>query len=186
MSGLYFLGAGGTQADKTTLLNCLSAAIPTRERVVTAEEVFELKIPLPDVVALQCRQPNLEGTGEIKLRRLVKEALRMRPSRIVVGEVRREESLDLLIALSPGLQWQLGTPHHSGTDRQCQPDQEDAGREAGSSPLRFLMHTRLDLTRASSRRGDGPLPLTRLSRTDRKTPDRWRFRLRRRQLPIRP
>jgi pilus assembly protein CpaF len=70
---------------------------------VTAEEVFELKVPLPDVVALQCRQPSLEGTGEIKLRRLVKEALRMRPSRIIVGEVRQEESLDLLIALNSGL-----------------------------------------------------------------------------------
>ena len=103
VSGLNILVAGGTQAGKTTLLNCLSAAIPTRERVVTAEEVFELKIPLPDVVAMQCRQPNLEGTGEIKLRRLVKEALRMRPSRIVVGEVRQEESLDLLIALNSGL-----------------------------------------------------------------------------------
>ena len=95
VSGLNILVAGGTQAGKTTLLNCLTAAIPPQERVVTAEEVFELKVPLPDVVALQCRQPSLEGTGEIKLRRLVKEALRMRPSRIVVGEVRQEESLDL-------------------------------------------------------------------------------------------
>jgi pilus assembly protein CpaF len=103
VSGLNILVAGGTQAGKTTLLNCLAAAIPPRERVVTAEEVFELKIPLPDVVAMQCRQPNLEGTGEIKLRRLVKEALRMRPSRIVVGEVRQEESLDLLISLNSGL-----------------------------------------------------------------------------------
>jgi pilus assembly protein CpaF len=71
--------------------------------VVTVEEVFELKIPLPDVVGLQTRQPSLEGTGEIPLRRLVKEALRMRPSRILVGEVRQEESLDLLIALNSGL-----------------------------------------------------------------------------------
>jgi pilus assembly protein CpaF len=102
-SGLNVLVSGGTQAGKTTLLNCLSAAIPSSERVVTAEEVFELKVPLPDVVAMQCRQPSLEGTGEIKLRRLVKEALRMRPSRIVVGEVRQEESLDLLIALNSGL-----------------------------------------------------------------------------------
>jgi pilus assembly protein CpaF len=102
-SGLNVLVSGGTQAGKTTLLNCLAAAIPPQERVVTAEEVFELKLPLPDVVGLQCRQPNLEGTGEIKLRRLVKEALRMRPSRIVVGEVRQEESLDLLIALNSGL-----------------------------------------------------------------------------------
>ena len=101
-SGLNILVAGGTQAGKTTLLNCLSAAVPPRGRVVTAEEVFELKVPLPDVVAMQCRQPSLEGTGEIKLRRLVKEALRMRPSRIIVGEVRQEESLDLLIALNCG------------------------------------------------------------------------------------
>jgi pilus assembly protein CpaF len=102
-SGLNVLVAGGTQSGKTTLLNCLSAAIPSRERVVTCEEVFELKIPLPDVVSMQCRQESLEGTGEIKLRRLVKEALRMRPSRIIVGEVRQEESLDLLIALNSGL-----------------------------------------------------------------------------------
>jgi pilus assembly protein CpaF len=84
-------------------LNCLSAAIPPRERVVTCEEVFELKIPLRDVASMQCRQPSLEGTGEIPLRRLVTEALRMRPSRIIVGEVRQAESLDLLIALNSGL-----------------------------------------------------------------------------------
>lgn len=102
-AGLNILVAGGTQAGKTTLLNCLSAAIPPRERVVTCEEVFELKIPLRDVASMQCRQPSLEGTGEIPLRRLVKEALRMRPSRIIVGEVRQAESLDLLIALNSGL-----------------------------------------------------------------------------------
>ncbi len=93
--------AGGTQAGKTTLLNTLVNAIPARERVITCEEVFELRPNLPDVVAMQTRQPNLEGHGEIRLRRLVKEALRMRPSRIIVGEVRQEESLDLLIALTP-------------------------------------------------------------------------------------
>lgn len=102
-SGLNIIVAGGTQAGKTTLLNCLAAAIPARERVVTCEEVFELKVPLPDVVSMQTRQTNLEGTGEVRLRRLVKEALRMRPSRIIVGEVRQEECLDLLIALNSGL-----------------------------------------------------------------------------------
>ncbi|GAA1749303.1 hypothetical protein GCM10009810_07150 [Nostocoides vanveenii] len=70
---------------------------------MTAEEVFELKIPQRDVASMQCRQPSLEGTGEVPLRRLVKEALRMRPSRIIVGEVRQAESLDLLIALNSGL-----------------------------------------------------------------------------------
>jgi pilus assembly protein CpaF len=103
VAGLNIIVAGGTQAGKTTLLNCLAAATPARERVVTCEEVFELRLPLPDVVAMQTRQPNLEGTGEVRLRRLVKEALRMRPERIVVGEVRQEECLDLLIALNSGL-----------------------------------------------------------------------------------
>jgi pilus assembly protein CpaF len=102
-AGLNILVSGGTQAGKTTLLNCLCSSIPARERVVTCEEVFELQVPLPDVVSMQTRQPNLEGAGEIPLRRLVKEALRMRPSRIVVGEVRQEECLDLLIALNSGL-----------------------------------------------------------------------------------
>ncbi len=103
VAGLNVIISGGTQAGKTTLLNCLLSAVPARERVITCEEVFELRVPLPDVVALQTRQANLEGTGEVPLRRLVKEALRMRPDRLVVGEVRQEESLDLLIALNSGL-----------------------------------------------------------------------------------
>jgi len=103
VAGLNILVAGGTQAGKTTLLGCLAAAIPSRERVVTCEEVFELKIPVRDIASLQCRQPSLEGTGEVPLRRLVTEALRMRPSRLIVGEVRQAESLDLLIALNSGL-----------------------------------------------------------------------------------
>lgn len=103
VSGLNIIVAGGTQAGKTTLLNCLASAIPARERVVSCEEVFELRLPCADWVAMQTRQPNLEGSGEIPLRRLVREALRMRPDRIVVGEVRQDESLDLLVALNSGL-----------------------------------------------------------------------------------
>jgi pilus assembly protein CpaF len=102
-AGLNILVSGGTQAGKTTLLNALCGAIPARERVVTVEEVFELQLVLPDVVSMQTRQANLEGTGDIPLRRLVKEALRMRPSRLIVGEVRQEECLDLLIALNSGI-----------------------------------------------------------------------------------
>lgn len=102
-SGLNILVSGATQAGKTTMLNCLAANIGSRERVITVEEIFELQLPLRDVVGLQCRQPNLEGQGEIPLRRLVKEALRMRPDRLVVGEVREAESLDMLIALNSGL-----------------------------------------------------------------------------------
>lgn len=102
-AGLNILVSGATQAGKTTLLNCLSASIGPRERVVTIEEIFELQIPLRDVVNMQCRQPNLEGHGEISMRRLVKEALRMRPDRILVGEVREAESLDMLVAMNAGL-----------------------------------------------------------------------------------
>jgi pilus assembly protein CpaF len=103
VAGLNVVVAGGTQAGKTTMLGALIASIPARERVITCEEVFELAVPRPDLVAMQTRQANLEGQGEIALRRLVVEALRMRPDRIVVGEVRREECLDLLIALNSGL-----------------------------------------------------------------------------------
>ncbi len=103
VAGMNIVVAGGTQAGKTTLLNCLLAAVPGRERVVTCEEVFELKAPLPDIVRMQTRQASLEGTGEITLRRLVTEALRMRPQRIIVGEVRQAECLDLLIALNSGM-----------------------------------------------------------------------------------
>jgi pilus assembly protein CpaF len=90
VAGVNLVAAGATQAGKTTLLNCLASAIPSHERVVTCEEVFELEVDLPDVVAMQTRQPNLEGQGEIRQRRLIKEALRMRPNRLIVGEVRQE------------------------------------------------------------------------------------------------
>jgi pilus assembly protein CpaF len=102
-AGLNIVVSGGTQTGKTTLLNCLASAIPSDERVITCEEVFELRICSPDVVSMQTRQANLEGAGEIPLRRLIVEALRMRPDRIIVGEVREREALDLLIALNSGL-----------------------------------------------------------------------------------
>ena len=97
------LVSGATQSGKTTMLTALIAASRPSDRLVTVEETFELSVAGRDVVGLQCRQPSLEGTGEITLRRLVKEALRMRPDRLVVGEVREAESLDLLIALNSGL-----------------------------------------------------------------------------------
>lgn len=103
VAGLNIVVCGATQAGKTTLLNTLAAAIPGGQRVVSAEEVFELDFRHADWVAMQTRQSGLEGTGEIVLRDLVKEALRMRPSRIIVGEVRAAECLDLLLALNAGL-----------------------------------------------------------------------------------
>lgn len=101
--GFNILVSGGTQAGKTTFLNALVSQISPNERVITIEEVFELKPNLPDWIALQTRNANLEGEGEISLRKLIKESLRMRPSRIIVGEVREAEALDLLIALNSGL-----------------------------------------------------------------------------------
>jgi pilus assembly protein CpaF len=103
VSGLNVLVSGATQAGKTTMLNCLASSIPGRERVVSVEEVYELRFHHPDWVAMQTRQQGLEGTGEIRLRDLVKESLRMRPTRVIVGEVRAEECLDLLLALNAGL-----------------------------------------------------------------------------------
>jgi pilus assembly protein CpaF len=83
VAGLNIIVAGGTQAGKTTMLNALLGCVPSGERVVTCEETFELQVDLTDWVALQTRQPSLEGTGEVRLRRLVKEALRMRPTRLM-------------------------------------------------------------------------------------------------------
>ncbi len=103
LSGQNILVSGATQSGKTTMLNALLSATRTTERIITVEETFELSIASRDSIAMQCRQPSLEGTGEISLRRLIKESLRMRPDRLVVGEVREAESLDLLIALNSGL-----------------------------------------------------------------------------------
>jgi len=88
----------------------LISEIPISQRVITIEEVFELHPNVPDLVQMQTRGPNLQGEGEIPLRKLIKEALRMRPSRIVIGEVREAEALDLLIALNSGLPG-MGTIH---------------------------------------------------------------------------
>ncbi|CAN5186907.1 ATPase, T2SS/T4P/T4SS family [soil metagenome] len=116
VSGLNIMVSGGTQAGKTTLLNCLAASIPGGQRLVSCEEVFELRCNHPDWAQLQTRNAGLEGNGEINLRALIKEALRMRPSRIIVGEVRAEECLDLLLALNSGLPGMASI--HSNSARQ--------------------------------------------------------------------
>ena len=103
ISGLNIIVAGATQAGKTTLMNSLLNSAYSSERIITCEEVFELQLTSPDWIALQTRQESLEGTGEVTLRRLIKESLRMRPSRLVVGEVRQEECLDLLVAMNAGM-----------------------------------------------------------------------------------
>lgn len=103
--------SGGTGSGKTTLLNVLSAAIPIHERVVTVEDAAELQLGQPHVVSLESRPPNLEGKGEYSIRDLVKNALRMRPDRIVVGECRGGEAIDMLQAMNTGHEGSLTTTH---------------------------------------------------------------------------
>ena len=103
--------SGGTGAGKTTLLNVLSGYIGDNERIVTIEDSAELQLQQEHVVRLECRPPNLEGNGAVRQRELVINALRMRPDRIVVGEVRGEEALDMLQAMNTGHDGSLTTIH---------------------------------------------------------------------------
>ncbi|MDQ3992189.1 MAG: CpaF family protein [Actinomycetota bacterium] len=105
------LVTGGTGSGKTTTLNALSGAIPARDRVVTIEDAAELRLRQPHVVRLEARPPNVEGVGEVTIRQLVRNALRMRPDRIIVGEVRGAEALDMLMALNTGHEGSLSTVH---------------------------------------------------------------------------
>lgn len=114
-AGWNILVAGGTSAGKTTLLNTLSGAIPGGERIVTIEETAELRLAQPHVVRLEARPPNAEGAGAVSVRDLVRTALRMRPDRVVVGEVRGGEALDMLQALNTGHDGSLSTVHANGT-----------------------------------------------------------------------
>jgi pilus assembly protein CpaF len=108
---LNILVCGGTGSGKTTMLNCLSAFIPENERIVTIEDSAELSLQQPHVVRLETRPPNVEGKGEVTQRDLVRNALRMRPERIIVGEVRSSEVLDMLQAMSTGHDGSIATIH---------------------------------------------------------------------------
>jgi pilus assembly protein CpaF len=114
LAGWNLLVAGATSAGKTTLLNALSQAIPADERVVTIEETAELRLAQPHVVRLEARPANAEGAGAVTVRELVRAALRMRPDRLVVGEVRAGEALDMLQALNTGHDGSMSTIHANG------------------------------------------------------------------------
>jgi pilus assembly protein CpaF len=114
-AGWNLLVAGATSAGKTTLLNSLSRAIPHRERVVTIEETAELRLVQPHLVRLEARPANAEGIGAVAVRELVRAALRMRPDRLIVGEVRGGEALDMLQALNTGHDGSMSTIHANGT-----------------------------------------------------------------------
>src|SRR5690349_6661982 len=108
--------SGGTGAGKTTLLNALSSAVPDGERIITVEDNAELRLQQPHVVTLEARPPNVEGKGEVTIRDLVRNSLRMRPDRIIVGEVRGAETLDMLQALNTGHEGSLVTLHSNSCD----------------------------------------------------------------------
>jgi pilus assembly protein CpaF len=108
---LSVLVSGGTGSGKTTTLNALSSFVPADERIVTVEDTLELRLQQPHVVRLEARPANVEGRGEVTIRRLVRNALRMRPDRIVVGEVRGGEALDMLAAMTTGHDGSLSTIH---------------------------------------------------------------------------
>lgn len=107
--------SGGTGAGKTTLLNCMSRFIPDSQRVVTIEETAELSLQQTDVIPLETRLPNLEGKGAVTQRDLLRNALRMRPDRIIVGESRGGEVLDMLQAMNTGHDGSMSTVHANDT-----------------------------------------------------------------------
>jgi pilus assembly protein CpaF len=115
-AGIAIAVSGATGTGKTTMLNVLAAAIPAHERVITVEDLAELRLPGPHVVRLEARPPNVEGRGEVPLRELVRNALRMRPDRIVVGEVRGPEVLDMLQAANTGHRGLMTTLHAGGPE----------------------------------------------------------------------
>jgi pilus assembly protein CpaF len=149
---------GGTGSGKTTTLNALSSFIGTEERVVTIEDAAELSLRQPHVVRLEARPPNLEGRGEVTIRRLVRNALRMRPDRIVVGEVRGEEALDLLTALSTGHDGSLSTVH-AGSPAEALRRMETLALMAGlglpHAALREHVADAFDLVVCQARGADG-------------------------------
>src|SRR5207244_5904591 len=106
--------SGGTGSGKTTLLNAMSSYIPADERIITIEDAAELQLQLPHVGRLETRPPNAEGKGELRQRELVKNALRMRPDRIIIGECRGEEAFDMLQAMNTGHEGSMTTVHANG------------------------------------------------------------------------
>jgi pilus assembly protein CpaF len=155
---LNILISGGTGAGKTTLLNALSAALPDSERIVTIEDAAELRLAQRHVLRLECRPKNIEGEGEVTIRDLVRNSLRMRPDRIVIGEVRGAEALDMLQALNTGHEGSLSTIHSNST-RDALARVETMVLMAGYDlPLRAIrqqMSSALDLIIQLERMHDG-------------------------------
>src|SRR5688572_8796714 len=163
---LNILISGGTGAGKTTLLNALSAFIPENERIVTIEDSAELQLQQPHVVRLETRPPNIEGRGEVTQRDLVRNSLRMRPDRIVIGEVRGGEAIDMLQAMNTGHDGSLTTVH-ANTPRDALARLETmiqmSGMRLSDRAMRQQVASALDLVIQAARLSDGTRRITSIS-----------------------
>jgi pilus assembly protein CpaF len=158
--------SGGTGSGKTTLLNCLTNYIEHDERVITCEDAAELQLQQPHVVRLETRPPNLEGTGAITMRDLVKNCLRMRPERIIVGEVRGPEAIDLLQAMNTGHDGSMGTLH-ANSPRECLSRIESmitmGGFSLPSRTIREMICSSVDVIIQAQRLRDGSRRITHIT-----------------------
>jgi pilus assembly protein CpaF len=155
---LNTLISGGTGSGKTTVLNVLAASIPHGERVVTIEDSAELRLNRPNVVGMEARPANVEGSGEVSIRQLVKNALRMRPDRIIVGEVRSGEAFDMLQAMNTGHEGSLTTVHANSPDdalRRVEAMVVMAGMDLPSHIVREYIVGALDVIIQATRLTDG-------------------------------
>ena len=157
------LVSGGPGSGKTTLLNCLTRYIDTDERIITAEDAAELQLQQPHVVRLETRPPNIEGEGEITMRDLVKNCLRMRPERIIVGEVRGPEAFDLLQAMNTGHDGSMGTLH-ANSPREAMARLESmitmGGFSLPAKTIREMIANSIDIIIQTERLRDGSRRVT--------------------------
>jgi pilus assembly protein CpaF len=158
--------SGGTGSGKTTLLNCLTAYIEDGERIVTCEDAAELQLQQPHVVRLETRPPNIEGQGEITMRNLVKNCLRMRPERIIVGEVRGPEAFDLLQAMNTGHDGSMGTLH-ANSPREAISRVESmitmGGHSLPAKTIREMLVSSVDVIVQAARLRDGSRRITHIT-----------------------
>jgi pilus assembly protein CpaF len=158
--------SGGTGSGKTTLLNCLTRYIDLDERVITCEDAAELQLQQPHVVRLETRPPNIEGEGEVTMRDLVRNCLRMRPERIIVGEVRGPEAFDLLQAMNTGHDGSMGTLH-ANSPREALQRLESmitmGGYSLPSKTLREMIVSSIDVIIQASRLRDGSRRITHIT-----------------------
>ncbi|MBW8638085.1 CpaF family protein [Hoeflea sp. WL0058] len=158
--------SGGTGSGKTTLLNCLTRYIDTDERIITCEDSAELQLQQPHVVRLETRPPNIEGEGEVTMRDLVKNCLRMRPERIIVGEVRGPEVFDLLQAMNTGHDGSMGTIH-SNSPRECLSRMESmiamGGFSLPAKTVREIITGSVDIIIQATRLRDGSRRITHIT-----------------------